>query len=582
MIPQRFIEEVQARTDIADLIASYIPLKKTGRNFKALCPFHNEKTASFIVSQQKQIFHCFGCGEGGGVIQFLMLLEKVSFVEAIEILAHRLGLQIPYQRSSPQERTKTLLYEIVNEASQFFFENLIHNARAQAVIQWLHTRGIIHQVIHQFKIGYSPYDNLLLAHMRKKGYSLELLEKASLVTFNKEAGYRDLFRGRIMLPIIDIKGRVIGFGARIVKDKENIPKYINSLENPLYAKREQLYGLHISKEEIIKKDSVIVVEGYFDMIVPYSQGIHNIVASLGTALTQEQIRSLKRYTRNVILVYDADKAGEFASLRALDLLLENDLNIRIVKLPSGHDPDSLVRAEGKERFMALLSQAVDFFDYKIEVLRSIYDVGSIEGKTKVAHEMLLTIDKMVSEVAKFEYLKRLASALNVKEEVLLLELRKSKSSTGITLKEQRHNVLKEPIPITEKVLIQFMIQNKKARDIINKNLKEEDFLHPLTRKTASWLLRDTVEFPQWSVTALLGIIEDREVSRFISQLSIEESIPLNKELFKECIVKLRSRRITAFKAQLKKELKDAEAQDNRKKIKELMLRYKEINSEIRR
>ncbi|UCD15320.1 MAG: DNA primase, partial [Candidatus Omnitrophota bacterium] len=320
MIPQKFIDEVQTRTDIGEVISSYIPLKRAGRNFKALCPFHGEKTPSFMISPQKQIFHCFGCGQGGTVIQFIMQYEKASFVEAIEILARRLGLEIPYQRGEKQ-KLKTILYDAVEQAAQVFNKNLLSRTAAP-VMSYLNKRGISKEVIEQFRIGYAAGRNALADNLRKKGFSLEVLEKSSLV-IARESGFRDLFADRIMFPVCDSRARVVGFGARLWRQSSSAPKYINSLENPLYSKRQHLFGLNFAKDHILKEDCVIVVEGYLDMIIPFMAGIKNIVASLGTALTSEQIRLIRRYTTNIVLVFDSDKAGQAASLRALDLLLEN-------------------------------------------------------------------------------------------------------------------------------------------------------------------------------------------------------------------------------------------------------------------
>ncbi|MCK4809352.1 MAG: DNA primase [Candidatus Omnitrophica bacterium] len=580
MIPQQFIEEIQARTDIAELISSYIPLKKAGRNFKALCPFHNEKTPSFLISPQKQIFHCFGCGEGGGVIQFLMLFEKVSFVEAVEILAKRLGQEIPYQKTSPQQRIKTTLYEVVHQASCFFSANLAQDLKAEEARKYLVSRKLNKEIVKQFCIGYAPGRNMLLEFMRKKGVSLDLLEKSSLVTPKREGGYMDLFRERIMLPIFDIRSRIVGFGARTLREKENIPKYINSLESPIYSKREHLYGFNFSKEEVLKKDSVIVVEGYFDMIIPYLNGVRNIAASLGTALTIEQIRLIKRYTKNVILVFDSDKAGQMAALRALDLLLENELKIDIVSMPEGLDPDSLVREKGKDCFLELIQDKVDFFDYKIGILKGMYDFDSIEGKSKTAKEMLFTINKIGSEVEKYEYTKKLSSSLGVREEVLLLESRKLKKPGIKNKKSSGSDFLKEPVPITEKMIIQFILNSKKAAALIKNNLSKECFSHPLARKTISLLFNDFIENRNWSLPQLLGDIKDKEVARFISELLIEEKL-LDKDLLKNCIVKLRSKRLKASKDGLRRELKEAEVKKDKDKSNKLMLRCKEIDSEVK-
>ncbi|UCG34660.1 MAG: DNA primase [Candidatus Omnitrophota bacterium] len=577
MIPQGFINEIQTRTDIVELISAYIPLKRSGRNFKAICPFHGEKTPSFMVSPQKQIFHCFGCGEGGGIIQFLMMHEKVSFVEAVEILAKRQGLNIPYERSD-KDKIKPRLYEAVSEAMQFFQNCLLKEEAAKPVLKYLKERGIAEKTIAQFHIGYACTSNLLLGHMRKKGFSLQALEKASLV-ISQRSGFKDLFRERIVFPIFDIRSRPIGFGGRIWKNISGVPKYINSLENPLYSKRNQLFGLNFAKDDIIKNDAVIVVEGYLDMIIPFMRGTRNIVASSGTALTVEQIKYIRRYTSNVILVFDSDKAGEMATMRTLDLLLENELKIKVAKLPLGFDPDSFVRKKGNEAFSKALSEAQDFFDYKMGVLKKIYDVESIEGKTKIAKELLGSLQKLKSEIEKHEYIKKLSQALKVKEEILIAELRKINSTPGTRNWQPPQQLGKrEPLSLTEKTLLKFMVSNQGARALIKKNVKEEDFISDLARKTFSYLSLN-IERLSNRPQELLTMIEDKEISRFISSVLMDDNIPLEKEFLKGALLKMRQRRIKVFKNRLKEEIRQAEQIGDRQKLKVLISEYGKIKSE---
>lgn len=577
MIPQEFIEEIQARTDIVELISSYFPLKRAGRNFKALCPFHVEKTPSFFVSPQKQIFHCFGCGEGGGPIQFLMLYEKVSFPEAVEILAKRLGLSIPYKKVFPQERAKSILYEVTEEACNFFHKNLFRDEGKKA-LEYLKKRKIDLDTIKKFRLGFASSKISLLDSLRNKGYSLEILEKASLIVSKKEGGYVDLFRDRIIFPIFDVKGKVIGFGARLIEERD-APKYINSIENPLYNKRFHLYGLNFSKEEIIKKDSVIIVEGYFDMITPYMNGIKNIVASLGTALTLEQIRLIKRYTKNVILIFDSDPAGEIANLRALDLLLENGLKVSVVAFPQDFDPDSLIREKGRDYFLKLLEERKDFFEYKLEVLRKNFDIESIEGKTKLAEELLLTLNKLESEVEKYEYVKKLASYLSVREEVLMLELKRINKKELSIPSKNRKKIMFEPLPLAEKILLYYLFTNQERINIL-KYLNEADFTHPLAKKIISLLSRLNInsEGENNILKKFLGIVEDKEIACFVSSLLMEE-IPLDKSLLKKCLEKLKRKRLQRMKENLKERLRIAEANKNMEEMKKIILKYERLKEE---
>lgn len=578
MIPQTFIQELQARADIAEIISSYIPLKRAGRNFRAICPFHGEKTPSFMISPQKQIFHCFGCGEGGGVIQFIMLYEKVNFVEAIEMLAGRLGMEVPRQ-GGEKERFKTALYDIVEQACVFFQANLNHKANA-AVLSYLNKRGINEQMIKQFRLGYAGIGNSLQQYLRERGFSLKLLERAALVV-PRGSSFRDIFTDRVIFPIFDIRSRVVGFGARLWKDRVDAPKYINSLENDLYSKRNHLFGLNFSKEHILKQGNAVIVEGYLDMIVPFCAGVKNIAASLGTALTLEQIRLIKRYTSDITLVFDSDKAGQAAALRALDVLLENDLKVKVAKMPSGLDPDSLVRGKGGDYFSRLLDARLDFFDYKIDILSQMYDAGSIEGKGKIASEMFVTIDKLNSEIEKHEYIKKLSRWLSVGEEIVIAEFERNTSNRKYGRKRNKtvsmENVSSRDsagqLTITEKILIKFMLTNKKAFAIMKRNLKETDFLSSLARKTAAYFFSNYSEEQNLSCPSVLAAITDKEIGRFISQLLIEDVFPLNKEIFKSSMLKLQERRVKELKDKLKIQIKDTESKGDKDKLKILLQEY---------
>ena len=579
MIPQQFIDELQSRTDIVEVVSSYMPLKRAGRNFKGLCPFHGEKTPSFMVSPQKQIFHCFGCGEGGGAIQFVMLFEKMGFVEAVEILAKRLGMQIPYQQTQGQN-IKIKLFETTQEAATFFHKNLISNKNTQPVRDYLTRRGIDEGVMKKFKLGYAFGKGTLMTYLRQKGFTLQMLEKASLAV-SRPSGFRDLFRDRITFPIFDVRSRIVGFGARLWRDTPNAPKYLNSLENPIYSKREQLFGINFAKDEIIKKDSVFVVEGYLDMIIPYMHDIKNIVASSGTALTLEQIRTIRRYTSNVTVVFDSDTAGQTASLRALDLLLENELNVRIIKLPKGDDPDSLIRKQGKKAFLNYVDQAQDFFEYKLDVLKKTHDINSIDGKTKIVREMFETFNKLKSEVQKYEYTKKLSQAVKVKEEILLAELSKVKPDKSFAYRDIIDTKLadKGPIPITEKAVLKFMATNNKTFAFIRKNVLIEDFTSMPAKKVAMYLF-ENMDKDIKSSTQLLNMIDDKNVSRFISALIIDDDIPLEKEFLKSAITKMKQQRTRKEKNKLKEEIKAAEEKGDNDMVKKLIDKYARIKSEV--
>ena len=351
MISETIINQILDKVNIADIISGYIPLRRAGRNFKANCPFHHEKTPSFMVSPDKQIFHCFGCGAGGNVFGFLMKYERLEFPEAVQLLADKLGIEIPRSSAPPEERSEISKIHSANDAAaNFYHYTLLKMEHGKAACEYLKKRGVTEECIKRLKLGYAPPEwDSLFNHAKRKGLDHKILEKSGLALPGREGGFYDRFRHRIIFPIHNHKGQVIGFGARVLD--ETLPKYINSPETPVYNKGSHLYGLNLAAEHIKQKDFVIVVEGYLDFLTPFQAGIGNIVASLGTALTQDQVRLLKRFTKNITMVFDADSAGESASLRGLDIAVGEDMNAKVAALPQGYDPDKFTRELGADKFL---------------------------------------------------------------------------------------------------------------------------------------------------------------------------------------------------------------------------------------
>ncbi|RKY38568.1 MAG: DNA primase, partial [Candidatus Omnitrophota bacterium] len=343
--PQEIIKEIQERADIVEVISNYFPLKKAGSLFKTLCPFHQEKTPSFIVNPQKQIFHCFGCGVGGNVFSFLMRQENISFPEAVEMLARQTGVNISRYFSKSGERSGVVsrLYEVNELSSLYYQNNLLNKEKGREARRYLlERRGISQEVISRFRIGYAPAQGGLLSYLQKRGWTEEILIQAGLAVKREEGIYTDKFLQKIIFPLFNPQGKIVGFGSRRLDNQ--VPKYVNSPQTVVFNKSRYLYGLNFAKQFI--KESVIIVEGYLDLLSLVQYGICNVVASLGTALTREQIRLLKRYTQRCLLIYDGDKAGQDACLRGLDLFIEEGIEGGVVLLPEGLDPDSCIREEG--------------------------------------------------------------------------------------------------------------------------------------------------------------------------------------------------------------------------------------------
>ncbi len=422
--PQELIDQILDRVDIVEVISDYVHLKKAGRNFKTNCPFHNEKTPSFVVSPEKQIYHCFGCGAGGNAISFVMKYESMSFPEVVEILAKGAGVELPRFKVSDgqDESISAKVYEI-NKVAAGFYLSFLKSERAGKAREYLSARGINSKTLEEFKIGYAPenWDSFKKYCMRRK-ISLQLAEKAGLLISGEKGSY-DRFRKRIIFPVFNEKGNVVAFGGRVM-DK-SLPKYINSPETPVYTKSNILYGLNFCKRSIREKNYVLIVEGYMDVIMPFQAGVNNIVATSGTALTERQVSMLKRYTKTAVMIFDADQAGEAASLRGLDILIENDINVKIVTLPKGEDPDSFIKKRGKDAFDTAVKTALGLFEYKLAFLIRKFgpgDIGEISG------EMLPTIRKVNNAVVQSDYLKKLAERLGIHEGSLRQEMVKVNSA----------------------------------------------------------------------------------------------------------------------------------------------------------
>ena len=496
-IPETILEDILSRVDIVEVVSGFIPLKRAGRNFKAHCPFHHEKTPSFMVSPDRQIYHCFGCGESGNAFKFLMRYERLDFLEAVEYLAKKSGVTLPRREASDQKTVgfTTQLYKI-NELAAIFYEETLNSTQGKLAKEYLFKRGIDENSLKTFKLGLAPdrWDGLI-SYLRQKNISLAFLEKAGLILSKEGGGFYDRFRNRLMVPILDIKNRVLGFGARVLDD--TLPKYINSPETPVYTKGRHLYGLNFAKDGIRQEDCVVVVEGYLDFLVPFQAGLKNIVASLGTALTLEQVRLIKRYTHNVIMIYDPDVAGEIATLRSLDIFVEEEMNVKVVTLPKGFDPDSLVRKDGIEALREKIKNAQGIFDYKLGILKSRNGSEDAEGKAKISSGMLETIVKFKNEILKSEYIKRLAQELDVREDALLHESRKI-NTAKLPYSQEGPVAAKKASAInpTEKLLLKLMLEETDLVAQLRDSITPADFYNDnvcvLSLSCSTWCRRSKV------------------------------------------------------------------------------------------
>ncbi len=423
-IPTQTIEQIAAANDIVEVIGTYFPLKRAGSTFKALCPFHQEKSPSFTVSPSRQTFHCFGCGAGGSVFRFVMDYEHLDFPAAVKKLATRVGIPVIEERGSSsgeddrQHETRRAMLQLHAEAAEWFHENLVKSKVGAPAREYLKGRGIDRRIAKDWQIGFAPESwDAFLSWALERGYQQRLLLESGLVTRRDESagedkGY-DRFRNRIMFPIHNDVGEVIAFSGRILDKEAEAAKYVNSPETPLFRKGRVLFGLHKTKRGLIEADCAIVCEGQLDLITLFEAGITNVVAPQGTAFTENQARILKRFVSEVVLCFDADAAGQKAAERSLDALLQNNLVVRVAEMPAGEDPDSLVRKKGREEFEKQVSAARDFFDWWIERETSATDLDSLGAKMQVARKLAETIGRVQDPVMRGEVANRASARIGV-------------------------------------------------------------------------------------------------------------------------------------------------------------------------
>ena len=426
LIPEEKIAEILAASDIFDVVSEVVILKKSGRNFFGLCPFHSEKTPSFSVNPDKQIFHCFGCSAGGNALSFVMKYHGISFPEAAKMLARRYNIVIETQKMTPQQRravhTRETLFRLNKKVMQVYARNLNDPSKGDGARQYLERRGTSKQIIEQFALGYAPdaWDAVVNVLRKEKVVKGVAVNSGLVLEKKQKNGFYDRFRNRLMFPIFDINMQVAGFGGRVMDD--GMPKYMNSPETPVYSKSRILYGLHAAKQACRRQDQVFIVEGYFDFLSLYQHGIENSVASLGTALTREHVRILKGYATTMILVFDSDEAGIKAAKRSIDIFVQEGIDTRILVLPGNNDPDSYVMAHGRDAFLELAKTAKTVMQFLLQLALDTYGT-TVEGRIKILDEMKQHLAMIKDYAVRSIYVRQLAETLNIDEKAVLEKVR---------------------------------------------------------------------------------------------------------------------------------------------------------------
>jgi DNA primase len=533
------IDEVRNANDIVEVISGYVQLKKRGKNFLGLCPFHTEKTPSFTVSAEKQMYHCFGCSKGGNIFTFLMEMDKISFVEAVRSLASKAGIIIPEENVSVTEEQTEFenYYAVCRFAGMHFFRNLTESEEGKEALSYFYKRGFTDETIRTFGLGYAMNSwDVFVNKALAEGFKGEDISKVGLARMRDDGSLYDYFRGRAMFPIFSTQGRVIGFGARKMREDDAIAgKYINSPESPLYDKSRVLYGLFHSKDFIRQEDNALMVEGYADLISLYQAGIQNVVASSGTALTEAQLKLIGRYSKNLTLVYDADSAGSSATVRGIDLALEHDLNVRIVELPEGEDPDSFVLKHGGIEFRERLTNAVSFIDFKAKQFRRSGAFTTAEGKTQAVRSLVQSIAKIKDELKRNFYVKDVAEKYEIYESLLYRELERALAqekrttradsipkSTFVQRQSEADRSLApemKPIPPEEHDILKLILEgDSEVIRYLLSNISLVQFSDERMRRLAQFVLDLYDERGTIDATAIINEVQESEFKNLISDL----------------------------------------------------------------
>ena len=548
------IEEVRSKNDIVDVISSYVKLQKKGSSYFGLCPFHNEKSPSFSVSREKQMYYCFGCGAGGNVFTFLMEYENYSFQEALKYLADRAGVELPEAEYSKEAREradqKAILLEINKVAAQYFYVQLKSPQGAHA-LSYLKDRGLSDEMIHSFGLGYSnKYSNDLYQYLKSKGYRDELIVKAGLVTVDERYGVSDKFWNRVMFPIMDSNSRVIGFGGRVMGDAK--PKYLNSPETMIFDKSRNLYGLNRARSS--RKPYFLLCEGYMDVISLHQAGFSNAVASLGTALTPGHASLIKRYVKEVYLTYDSDEAGTKAALRAMPILKDVGITARIIRMEPYKDPDEFIKNLGAEAFEERIHKARNGFMFGLEILERDYDLTTPEGKTDFMKEAAKRLAQFDEEIERSNYIEAVAKTYHVGFEELRKLVLKMAVQTGLAKPVERPKRLdgkskeKEDGHVkSQKILLTWLIEDEGIFNQIRRYITPDDFTGELYKKVAA-LLYEQYEGQDVNPARIMNHFTDEEEHREVASLfhtKIREltTISEQEKALKETIIRVKGHSI---------------------------------------
>ena len=571
------IDDVRQSNDIVDVISQYVRLKRSGRNYFGLCPFHNEKSPSFSVSPEKQIFHCFGCGVGGNVFTFLTKIEGINFVEAVQLLAERANIQLPTLENnvdSAKEALKAKVYKVNEFTAKYYHENL-YRPESKIAQEYIKKRKLSNETLKSFQIGFSGKFDELYKELKKQGFEDREILESGLVNKNERGQFIDRYRNRLMFPICDVRGRVIAFGGRVLDDSK--PKYINSPENVVYSKGRHLYGLNVAKKYDIKK-RLLIVEGYMDVVSLHQRDIHNVVASLGTALTQQQGYLLRNNTEQIILSYDSDEAGQTAKVRAMEILQNMGCDIRVLQMEGAKDPDEYVIKFGNARFQNLVDKAISVIEFKVKILRQSLNLESTNDKIKFLNEIAKLISKIDNSMEREVYIEKIAKEYDVSKEAIYAEVNK------LTYKESKdEKVLSKTRPVVrhiEKKEIDNVSEATKRREntvlaillsgdrniyeIIKQNITIKDFKYEIDKKIAEKLYEE-FENGNSNINSIIDELSEEEQNHITMIMAEDYGIDDVEKAIDDIIQSYEKDKLNERKLEILELLEENTTEENKKK-----------------
>ncbi len=566
------IDEVLRANDIVEVVSGYVKLEKKGRYMFGLCPFHNEKTPSFSVTPSKQIFYCYSCQKGGNVLHFVMELEKLGFLDTLRFLAERGKVSLPENLTKEDEERITASKEMIkiNTDAARFFHNCLMDQNGKEALDYLTKRKIVNSTIIKFGIGYALKEwDALLNHLRKLGYTDKSINNSGLVIQNKDGKVFDRFRGRLMFPIFDIRGSVIGFGGRVLDD--TLPKYMNSPETSVYHKARNLYGLNFVRKSGEKQ--IIIVEGYMDVMSLHQHGIINAVASLGTALTHEQGKLLRMYGEEIIISYDADKAGQKATLRGLEIMEEIGCDVKVLKIPKGKDPDDFIKAYGKDSFQKLLRQSTTFLEYKVETLKQELDQTSLSGQVDFLNKTADILSKIGNSIQRELYIKKLALDYGIRESSLEFEVEKrmkqhiDKNTKVLQVKAyHQHNTKNQTQEDTrvsryQKILLCLLCIDNDIYNTVTESLKEILFGTEEENRLYRLIVERIQQGNGISPAEFLTEVSENDVSEYVGVLEKDCIFEDNQKAFLDILKKLELAYLKRRQEEILESLKKNQSKD---------------------